>query len=128
MRNLSCMYTTQQIKDLIKTVTRRLGWKFLKVGDHLMTCEKCQGLRLSEKLVRLREIEVVSTRWEQLWDITDGEVVLEGFPGKDRHWFIQMFCKANKCIEPEAVNRIEFKYVRPEIILPGQKLNLGGVA
>ena len=64
MRNMSFMLTTAQIRAGTKTVTRRLGWKFLKPGDRLMACVKCQGLGKGGKIEKIREIEVVSVRQE----------------------------------------------------------------
>ncbi len=45
MRNISFSLTERQFMDKSKTVTRRLGWKFLKPGDRLMGCRKCMGLK-----------------------------------------------------------------------------------
>lgn len=62
MRNMSFALTTDQFLAGTKTVTRRLGWKFLKPGDRVMACEKCMGLRKGEKIRRLGEIEIVSVK------------------------------------------------------------------
>lgn len=53
MRNMSFMLTTAQIRDRSKTVTRRLGWWNLRVGDVVMACEKCQGLGKGGKIITL---------------------------------------------------------------------------
>jgi len=42
-RNMSFTLTAKQILDRTKTVTRRRGWKHLKVGELFWACEKCQG-------------------------------------------------------------------------------------
>ncbi|ADG70097.1 hypothetical protein Plim_4290 (plasmid) [Planctopirus limnophila DSM 3776] len=111
MRNMSFMLTTQQILDRSKTVTRRLGWKFLKPGELLQACEKCQGLKPGEQLRKLAVIEVVSIRTEPLNAIRDDDVAREGFPDQHWHQFVDMFCEAMACRPTDPVQRIEFKYV-----------------
>lgn len=63
-----------------KTVTRRLGWRFLKPGDRLTLCRKVMGRRGGEPLVRLATVEVVSVRRESLLSITTDDVEREGVP------------------------------------------------
>lgn len=111
MRNMSFMLTTAQIRRGTKTVTRRLGWWFLKPGDRVMACEKCQGLKKGEKLQRIRPIEVVNARPERLYEVTDEDVKLEGFPGMSAGAFEAMFIEEMRCRPDTKVNRIEFKYV-----------------
>lgn len=110
-RNMSFMLTTEQVKNRNKTVTRRLGSDNLKVGEVLNACEKCQGLRKGEKIVKLATIRIVSRTKEPLTDIWPEDVAREGFP----HWtperFIAFFCAHNRCSENELVNRIEFEYI-----------------
>ena len=113
-RNMSFSMTTEAVRNRTKTVTRRLGWDFLKPGDLLMACEKCQGLKKGEKVKRLGLIRVRSVHYESLNTIFDddpGETTLEGFPGMSQYDFVEMFCKANRCHEDDACNRIEFEYV-----------------
>ncbi len=111
MRNISFAMTTQQILDRTKTVTRRLGWKFLKPGEFLQACEKCQGLKPGEKLCKLAVIEVVSIHTVPLNSIRNEDVAREGFPGMHWHQFVAMFCEAMACQPQDPVQRIEFKYV-----------------
>jgi len=111
MRNMSFMLTTQQVRDRKKTVTRRIGWWFLKPGDRLMACVKCQGLGKGGKIEKLCEIEVVSVHGEELKWIEPEDVAREGFPGMTPYGFIKMFCHHMKCDPGMVVNRIEFKYV-----------------
>jgi hypothetical protein len=117
MRNMSFMLTTAQVLAGTKTVTRRLGWKFLKPGDLLMACVKCQGLGKGGRIQQIRPIEVVSVRREPL-DALLGplkhctkEARLEGFPDLDNRGFMIMFCRHMKCEPNAVVTRIEFKYV-----------------
>lgn len=114
MRNISFSLTTPQFKDRSKDVTRRLGWENLKPGQDLMGCEKCQGLKPGEPLVRLGKIVVMSARRERLdMMISDPkygreEVIREGFPDLAPAEFVAMFCKHNKCEPGELITRIAF--------------------
>lgn len=110
MRNISFAMTKQQILDRTKTVTRRLGWVFLKPGERLQACAKCQGLKPGEKLQKLAVIEVVSIRSEPLNAITEDDVLAEGF-NMPTHEFVEMFCKAMACSPSDLVQRMEFRYV-----------------
>ena len=116
MRNMSFMLTTQQVQDGTKDVTRRFGWDFLKVGERVMACEKCQGLGKGGKINRLREIEIVSVRQEPADAITGyddpaAECAREGFPDMTAVEFVLMLCEANGRRPTDPVNRIEFRYV-----------------
>lgn len=110
-RNMSFMITTDQIIKKTKTVTRRLGWKFLKKGDVIWACEKCQGLKKGEKVKKIVKLLVVDVSFEKLSSITQLECVLEGFPNLSPNEFIDMFCQEMKCISSQVVTRIEFKYM-----------------
>jgi len=112
-RNISFALTTEQFKNRTKTVTRRKGWKNLKAGDILMGCEKCMGLKPGEKIQRLGLIRVIDARREVLFAITNDDVAREGFPGKDRKWFIDMFIREMKpkALHLTMVTRIEFEYL-----------------
>ena len=111
MRNISFSMTTDQILNQFKTVTRRLGWKFLKVGDVLQPIEKGQGLKKGEKVKRIGPpIRVVDVRREALMAISYQDILREGFTF-DRLAFIEMFCKANKCNPHTIITRIEFEYL-----------------
>ena len=109
-RLMSFILTKEQIEARTKTVTRRLGWWFLKPGDLLWACEKCMGLKKGEKVKKICLIRIVATRPEPLNTISEEECVREGFPGMLPHEFIEMFCKFNRCTPHTIVNRIEFKY------------------
>lgn len=109
MRNISFALTTEQFLDGSKDVTRRLGWTFLKPGDRLMACRKCQGLKPGEKIERLGEIEVVSVGREELHLVTQAEAIREGFPGMTPVQFVGMFCKHMQTHPSVLVTRIEFR-------------------
>ena len=116
-RNMSFMLTTQQMYNKTKTVTRRMGWRFLKPGDIVQAVEKCQGLRKGEKVVKICLIRILSNRPEQLGNMNRlyyglQEVIKEGFPDTTPIEFQDMFCKSHKgCTPTTFVNRIEFEYV-----------------
>lgn len=109
-RNISFFYTTPQIRDRTKTLTRRLGWLFLKVGDILNACEKCQGLKKGEKINVICQIRVVDVRRERLYEITQEDVIKEGF-SFNKLEFIIMFTKKMNCLFTIIVTRIEFEYI-----------------
>ena len=114
MRNISFSLTTPQFRDGSKDVTRRLRWLFLKVNDHLMACEKCQGIQPGESLVRLGPIQVISITREPLSRMIDdarygrAEARREGFPEMNGRQFVEMFCRHMKCTPNTRIARIEF--------------------
>jgi len=118
MRNMSVAYTTEQIENESKTITRRNGWWFLKPGDIVMTCKKCMGFKKGEKIQKIKPIRIISTRKERLSDITQDDVVKEGFPDMSVDEFIDMYKKIGhyKYVNPDSipVNRIEFCYVKEQ--------------
>lgn len=113
-RGMSFMLTQQQMREEIKDVTRRLGWWFLKPGDIVNAMEKCQGLKKGEKQVLIYPIQIISTRPEPLFEITPEECVREGFPDLTPIEFVEMFCRANRCVPTIEVNRIAFKRYRED--------------
>lgn len=120
MRNISYSLTEPQFLDHSKDVTRRMGWKMLKVGDRLQGCRKCMGRKPGEPLVKLGVVEVVSVRREKLRVMTDNlnygfaECKREGFPNMTPRQFVEFFCASHKgCTRNTVITRIEFKYVSP---------------
>ena len=79
-RLMSVSLTEQAVVERRKTVTRRLGWRFLKAGDRLTLCRKVMGRKPGVPLVRLAEVEVISVRRESLVLITDEDVQRECVP------------------------------------------------
>jgi hypothetical protein len=110
-RNMSFALTTEQVRRREKTVTRRLGWWFLKPGDIVTAVKKARGLRKGEKIQPICQIRIVSTRKEPLSAITDDDLAREGFAAAPRQWFIEMFCQTHRCLSHDEVNRIEFEYL-----------------
>ena len=111
MRNMSFALTTEQFRDGSKTVTRRLGWRFLKPGDVVMGCRKCQGLKPGEKLERLGPIRIVSVREEELWRMEEDDCAKEGFPHLRAKEFVTMFMDHMGCKSDRVVTRIEFEHI-----------------
>ena len=129
-RLMSVSLTEQAVRERRKTVTRRLGWKFLKPGDRLTLVRKAMGLRKGEKVERICEVEAVNVNREPLkhaeymWraypDIRSTQWVgkeepeLEGFPEMTPAEFIDFFCEHMKCTPDTVVTRIEWRYLDEE--------------
>ncbi len=118
MRNMSFSMTEDALLAGEKTVTRRLGWQFLKPGDRVRAVRKGMGLKKGEKVKHLAVIKVVDVQRERLDSITLYDVYLEGFNvltagfGDPQLDFIQRFCKAMKCRPEQKVTRIEFRVLK----------------
>lgn len=111
-RLMSVAYTEQQVRDRIKSVTRRKGWLFLEPGDRLTLCRKIQGRKPGEPLVRIADVEVVAASREPLNVITPDEVEREGFPGMAPDEFVRrFFVDAQGMSVDDTVTRIEFRYL-----------------
>src|SRR5690242_18963622 len=107
MRNMSFAITMEQIRYQTKTVTRRLGWKFAKVGDVVQPVVKSQGLKKGETVEKIGgPIRFINVRRERLSAITDYDVVLEGFEPMTAAEFCEMFCEHNKLSVYPDVTRI----------------------
>ena len=117
MRNMSFFYTTEQMRARSKSVTRRLGWAFLKPGDLLQAIEKGQGLKVGEHVRKLGVIRVLSVRRERLDELVRPgsygreEMVKEGFPALDPQAFMLRFFVKQHIDPNEQVTRIEFEYL-----------------
>jgi hypothetical protein len=111
-RLMSVSLTEPQVVARAKDVTRRMGWLNLKPGDRLTFCRKVMGRKKGEPLIRIVDVEVIATRREKLYMITDDEVRREGFPSMSTHEFIDFFCASHKGCRPDSlVTRIEWRYV-----------------
>lgn len=120
MRNMSFMLTTEQIRNRTKTVTRRIGWSFLKPGTLLQPVVKCQGLKKGEHVEPIGgPIRVVHVSREKLGALLKTEpygsmeVEREGFGGEmTPRMFVEFFGKTHPhCTRHTVVTRIEFSYV-----------------
>ena len=110
-RNISFFHTKEQIINQTKTVTRRLGWQYLNLGDILNACQKSQGLKKGEKIKRLGQIRVVDVRREPLNAMTIEDCAAEGFPEMTPFQFIAFFCLEMGCTSVSVITRIEFEYM-----------------
>jgi hypothetical protein len=133
---MSVAMTKDAVHARQKTVTRRAGWwedkngrRLLKAGDRLTLCEKVQGRKKGEPLVRICDVEVVGVRRETLgllshtWlneheipepylNYGKHEVRREGFPGMHPDEFIRRYFTDAQGIEPDAeITRIEWRYL-----------------
>lgn len=118
-RNMSFSLTTRQIRHRMKTVTRRLGWKFLRPGDIVNACVKCRGLRPGQKVERICQIRIVDVREEPLSMLCHSSYTVygqaecrrEGFPDMHPGEFVLKFCASMGCQPDDTINRIEFEYL-----------------
>jgi hypothetical protein len=99
MRNMSFALTTDAVQARTKTVTRRLGWRFLQVGTLLQPVVKCQGLKKGEQVEKIgAPIRVTDVTREVLNEgVSQSDVLREGFPDLTPQQFIDMFCAHNGC-------------------------------
>lgn len=111
MRRMSFALTERQLLDRTKTVTRRLGWRNLYVGEQLVAVNKCMGLKKGEKSRELARIRVLAIDIEPLNKCDDDDAMSEGFPEMTGEEFVTMFCKAMRCIPDTVVTRIWFEVV-----------------
>lgn len=127
-RRMSCSLTIDAVRARTKTVTRRHvnTWTTLKAGDRLTLVEKAMGLPKGARQVVLAEVEVIDVRVEPLVDVTDTEVVAEGFAGMPVEEFVGMWLDSHRhrtfANQTEAhqymVRRIEWRYLDRELLLP----------
>ena len=110
-RLMSVALTEDAVRERRKTVTRRLGWTFLDVGDTLTLCRKVMGRKPGEPLVRICDVEVRSIRREPLRKVDWAEVEREGFPGMTPKAFVDFFCEQMRCTPATEVTRIEWRYL-----------------
>jgi len=108
-RRMSFSKTLPQMRDYTKTVTRRFGWKSLKVGDVITAIEKGMGLAKGERQVVMHDIEVQDVRRERLDAIDAADLEREGFPGMTPADFFKLIgAKPDRIL-----TRIEFRHTRP---------------
>ena len=112
-RLMSVSLTEDPVRTQAKTVTRRLGWRYLRPGERLCLCRKVMGRKPGEPLVRIVDVEVVSVRVEPLAAVTDDDVAREGFPGRTAAWFVEFFCPHMRATPATPVTRIQWRYLDP---------------
>ena len=127
-RRMSFARTIEQMRARTKTVTRRLGWwvksqdsPLVLPGEHVIACEKTQGLKRGERQRVIRSIEIVSIWREPLGDITPEDCAAEGFPGMTPSEFVSFFGHPADTI----VTRIRFRHLHDRVFRG--TLNLKGI-
>lgn len=113
-RLMSVALTEDDVRSRTKTVTRRLGWRFVQAGDRLTLCRKVMGRKPGEPLVRIAEVEVVDVRRERLDAVTDEDATREGFPHYTADDFVAFFVAHMRCTPDTEVTRIEWRYLDGE--------------
>lgn len=108
-KNIAFSMTIRQMYEGTKTVTRRLGWSYLKPGDIICAVEKNRGLKKGNHVKKIGLIEIQSVTRERLDKITQKDCVREGFPDITPDQFVEMFMRASGCPSSQIVNRISFK-------------------
>lgn len=126
---MSVSHTEAAVRSRTKTVTRRLGWQFLRPGDRLTLCRKVMGRRAGEPLIRIAEVEVIGVRRESLLAMADDDVAREGIGPRDPRfdewyepdgmppassfvsWWLDTFAPAGFNPHVDDVTRIEWRYL-----------------
>lgn len=112
MRAMSFKLTTDQMRRATKTVTRRLGWEQLRVGEQISACVQCMGLKRGQHREEIGVIEITAITREPLDAITKADCIAEGFPKLNPPQFVAMFCDHHPgCTPATIVTRIEFKHL-----------------
>lgn len=113
MRNMTFQFTTPQIRDRSKTVTRRPGWTKLKPGDLVQAVEKAMGLKKGERMQKLAVLRILKTTREPVAAIMEypDDAAREGYPKLSASEFAARFCALTKSRLATIVTRIEFEYV-----------------
>lgn len=117
MKNMSFAWTGEQFLRRQKTVTRRDGWRNIKIGERHQGVRKAMGLKPGEKIESLGIFIPISSRWEPLQRLLDEpgygaeEMVKEGFAGIHPSAYVEMMCKKYKCTPQKEFNRIEFFHI-----------------
>lgn len=118
---MSFALTTEQVRRRQKTVTRRNGWRFAKVGDVVQPVIKCQGIPKGGHVEKIGgPIRFVEVWHERLNTITSAEVRREGFPTLSRRGFVALYLEANGGPRDQLVTRIRFEYLEAHEIPPSR--------
>jgi hypothetical protein len=112
-RLMSVALTEEAVRARTKTVTRRLGWRYLRPGERVCLCRKVMGRGPGEPLVRIAVVEIVDVRVEPLSAVTDDDVAREGFAGRSAGWFVEFFTTHMRATPDTAVTRIQWRYLDP---------------
>jgi hypothetical protein len=118
---MSFSHTASRVHERMKTVTRRVGWRFLKPNDLILAVEKARGLKEGEPVRALAVLRILDVRVEPLSRLVnearyaEDELPREGFPCWSRDDFIMQFLRTHRRTTVDTdVTRIEFEYVDTE--------------
>lgn len=114
MKMISFAMTTRAFENGEKDVTRRCGWRNLRVGEKLMAVDKLPYRANRKPTRQLGIIEVTAVDQVQLDWITADDVRREGFANMTPAEFVTGYCKAMKCNPDDVVTRIEFRKLARE--------------
>jgi hypothetical protein len=117
MKIISVGLTIESVQDQSKTVSRRLGFQKLKIGDLLQPVRKCMGLKKGEAIERIGcPIKVLEIKREPLHKMLDypdyglSECIKEGLPRLSPREFVALLCKTYKIDTMQPVTRIKWEY------------------
>jgi hypothetical protein len=117
-RLMSVALTERQVRERIKTETRRANWwstksgrKIIQVGDTLTLCRKVMGRKAGEPLIRIANVRVTDVRREPLNTITVEGVAAEGFPEWTPAEFIAFFTRHMGGAPDQTVTVICWEYL-----------------
>ena len=113
--------TASHVRERMTTVTRRVGWRFLKPNDLVQAVEKTRGVKKGAPISALAILRIRDVRVEPLSRlVTDAryaedELPREGFPCWSRDDFIVKFLRMHRLNTVDIdVTRIEFEYVESD--------------
>lgn len=122
MRRMTFSHTASHVRERMKTVTRRVGWRFLKPNDLVQAVEKTPGLASGEPARPIAVLRIRNVRVERLSRLieeatyAEDEFPREGFPCWSRDDFIASFLRRHRLKTADTdVTRIEFDYVEADI-------------
>jgi hypothetical protein len=109
---MSFALTTEQVRARRKTVTRRSGWRFARVGMIVQPVVKSQGIPKGEHVEKIGgPIRFTAVDRVVLGDITPQDVYREGFPNLTPREFVAFYKRANGGRRDQIVTRIAFEYL-----------------
>lgn len=124
MRLMSFSMTEQQMRDGIKDVTRRMGWRHAKVGEQVQPVRQAMGLKRGQRVEFITPpIVLLDIRAEPLRRLLDDraygivEVRREGFADHpdikgSPERFVEFFIAGHRGASPDTVvTRLEFRRV-----------------
>jgi hypothetical protein len=110
-----------------KDVTRRLSWKWAKVGMFLLAVEKTMGLRPGQRVEIFGVIEILEVCREPLYYVTHDPLgaAREGFPEMLELQFVDLFCMHMGGTADDDVTRVVFRHVDARRVDPALRALTG---